>query len=287
MHEPTAARPLEGIRVLSLAFNIPGPVAAARLGALGAAVTKVEPPTGDPLARASPAWYRRLIEGQRVVALDLKQKAGRAEFDAMLAAADLLLTSMRPAALERLALVPSLLRERHPRLCHTAVVGYGGPDRDRAGHDLTYQAAAGLVRPPELPLTLVADMAATERIVSTALAQLVARERQGGGSYAEVAISEAVDAFRDPLRFGLTGPGTTLGGALSVYRLYAAADGWVALAALEPHFLGRLLEELGLDSIDPAGFEAVFRTRTADEWDRWARERDLPLAAVRAAAAEG
>lgn len=39
-------QPLIGVTVVSLAVNLPGPLAAARLAELGAAVTKVEPATG-------------------------------------------------------------------------------------------------------------------------------------------------------------------------------------------------------------------------------------------------
>lgn len=40
-------QPLIGVTVVSLAVNLPGPLAAARLAELGAAVTKVEPATGS------------------------------------------------------------------------------------------------------------------------------------------------------------------------------------------------------------------------------------------------
>ncbi|HNT89111.1 MAG TPA: CoA transferase, partial [Candidatus Hydrogenedentes bacterium] len=61
---------------------------------------------------------------------------------------------------------------------------------------------------------------------------------------------------------------------------YAAADGWLAVAALETHFLERLKRELGLDRAGYDDLHSVFRTRTAIAWERWAVERDLPLAAV-------
>jgi alpha-methylacyl-CoA racemase len=48
---------------VSLAFNLPGPVAAAALRDLGASVVKVEPPRGDPLAIVSPKWYADLKRG--------------------------------------------------------------------------------------------------------------------------------------------------------------------------------------------------------------------------------
>lgn len=50
---------LEGMRVLNLAINVPGPVAAARLRDLGASVVKVEPPSGDPLRVCPPIGTRR------------------------------------------------------------------------------------------------------------------------------------------------------------------------------------------------------------------------------------
>ncbi len=95
---------LQDRHVLTLALNVPGPVAAARLAGLGATVTKVEPPGGDPLATVSPTWYRALHEGLAVQQIDLKTPEGRAALEPLLAAADLLLTANRPAALARLGL---------------------------------------------------------------------------------------------------------------------------------------------------------------------------------------
>ena len=96
--------PLEGIHVLTLAPNLPGPVAVARLHRLGATVVKIEPPAGDALARACPAWYNLLCDGQTVVTLDLKRADDRERLAAHLGHADLLITATRPAALRRLGL---------------------------------------------------------------------------------------------------------------------------------------------------------------------------------------
>ena len=68
----------------------------------------------------------------------------------LLADADVLITSSRPSSLARLGLGPAALAA-HPRLCHVAIVGYATPTRRPPAHDLNYQAAAGLVRPPQLP----------------------------------------------------------------------------------------------------------------------------------------
>src|SRR4051794_26225209 len=160
--------PLRGIRVVSLALNVPGPAAAAHLCGLGAAVTKVEPLDGDPLARMCPAWYEDLRAGQDVVRLDLKDAAGRASLDGLLEGADVLLTSSRPAALDRLGLSWPDLHVRFPHLVQVAIVGHAAPHQEVPGHDLTYLATAGLLVPPQVPRTLLADLAGAERAVSTA-----------------------------------------------------------------------------------------------------------------------
>lgn len=274
--------PLAGFSVLSLAANIPGPLAAARLQQLGAKVVKVEAPAGDPLAYSCPAWYTALCRDMTVVSLDLKTSSGRDTLYQYLSHSDLLLTATRPAGLHRLGLDWPTLHARYPRLCQVAVLGYPSPNQNMAGHDLTYQASLGLVDPPHLPRTLIADLAGAKQAISAALALLLTRERGGGSGYAEVALSAAAADFAAPLRYGLTAPGGLLGGGLPTYQLYPAQDGWLALAALEPHFAHRLQEKLNLSELTPAGLTASFSSRPAGDWQQWAIENDLPLYAVTA-----
>jgi crotonobetainyl-CoA:carnitine CoA-transferase CaiB-like acyl-CoA transferase len=286
----TTNGPLHGVRVVSTAVNVPGPAAAARLAGLGAEVVKVEPPTGDPLEVASPRWYAELSACQRVVRLDLKVPEDLSRLEDLLSAADVLLTSSRTSALERLGLGWKALHAKHAQLCHVAIVGHPAPDDDWAGHDLTYQAALGLLgtgapgSEPRMPALLAADLAGAERAATEAVAALVARATTGEGTRREVALSDAAEAMAAPLRHGLTAPGAVLGGGHPAYRLYAARRGHVAVACLEPHFLSRLLEVLGVAPMSAdLGEElaAVFATRTADEWEAWGREHDLPLAEVK------
>lgn len=275
--------PLHGISVVSIATNIPGPVAAARLTALGATVTKVEPPSGDLITRVAPAYYAELTSGQEVVTLDLKTPEGQVAIEALLAAADVFITSHRPSALARLGLDWDGIHARHPRLSHVAIVGDPGAGAEVPGHDLTYQAVNGLLSgrdgdTPHLPATLIADLAGAERAATAAVAALFARERSGEGRYSEVALSVAAESMADPLRHGLTATGGLLGGALPGYAIYAAKEGFIACAALEPHFLARLEDLLGVTGGD--AFATAFSTRTAAEWVGWAREHDLPIEAV-------
>lgn len=274
--------PLQDIHVVSLAFNVPGPVAVMKLSRLGASVTRIEPTTGDHFARWCPAWYADLCRDQTPVFLDLKTAPDREEMEGLLHRGDLFLTSIRPAALAHLCLDWENVHARHPRLCQVAIVGYPSPAQNRVGHDVTYLAGLGLISPPHLPRTLLADLAGAEQAVSAALALLYARERGQGAGFAEVALSASAEAFADPLRYGLTVPGSLLGGGSPRYNLYEAGEGWVAVAALEEHFWARLIGELGLAGRD-ATYEQlaiVFATRTAREWEIWAASRDLPIAAV-------
>lgn len=270
-----AHRPLDGVRVVSLAVNLPGPLAAARLTSMGASVTKVEPPTGDPLALVAPTWYAELVRGQEVVRLDLKDPADRAALEDRLAGVDVLLTSMRPSALERLGLPESV--ERHGLLL-VEVIGYDGDRAEEAGHDLTYQASRGMVAPPTMPLVPMVDVLGSERAVSATLAGLRVRESLGAAVHERVVLDEVADDAAASLRHGLTGPGAVLGGALPGYAIYATSDGYVAAGAIEPHFAARLAEHVGSTRSE---LETAFASRPSAHWEQLGREHDVPVVVVR------
>jgi alpha-methylacyl-CoA racemase len=280
METPTNSLPLNGVRVVSLCINTPGPVAASRLQHMGANVTKVEPPSGDPLKAFAPEWYESLAKDQTVITLDLKDSAGRADLDERLAPADLLLASFRPSALRRLGLDWESVRHRHPKLCFVSIVGDPHPMEEKSGHDLTYLASSGLVTPPALPATLFADLAGAERCVSQALALLLKLARTGEAGYEFVSLAECARELSAPITAGLTARGKLLGGGSPFYGLYQANDGWIAVAALEPRFAEKLLLEFNLRQADHAEFVRIFRQRSALAWQMWAAERDIPIVAV-------
>lgn len=280
-HGIIGAMLLEGLRVVTTALNLPGPVACARLRDLGATVAKVEPPAGDPLEGFHAQWYRRLHQSMTIGRLDLKSETGRQAMEKLLAGADLLVTAQRTSALERMGLSQEHLAREHPRLCHVAITGHAPPGDDLAGHDLTYMAAHGLVAPPAMPLTLFADMAGAERAVSTALALLFARNRDGVGRRAVVALADAAAALAQPLHEGLTRRGALLGGGLPGYNVYAASEGWIAVAALEPHFQKKLADKFALAAVTRETLAALFATHDADYWEEWGRRNDIPMVCVR------
>jgi alpha-methylacyl-CoA racemase len=267
--------PLQDIRVVTIALNAPGPVAAARLRDAGAVVTKVEPPSGDPLESYCAGWYRELHKGITVERIDLKSAEGRSQIRELLATTDLFLASQRPSALERLGLDATTVLSPHSRLNHLRWLNLVGEldAPETPGHDLTYLAKAGLLG-REIPRSVFADVLAGEHTFATALLLL----RQPPGSSAQVGLYDTLTPLVAARTHGLTGPGNMLGGAVPAYGLYDACEGRIAVAALEHHFQTRLYEELNL----PAGADLaeVFRGRTASQWEQWAKERDLPLTVV-------
>lgn len=272
------AKGLAGIKIVNLSLNLPGPAASLRLCRMGAEVVKVEAPSGDPMEIYHAGWYTDMAAGQTLVRLDLKTDAGRAELDRLLGSADLLLSASRPAAMARLGLDWAKLHQKFPRLCQVAIIGYPAPRENEAGHDLTYQASLGLLTPPHMPRTLLADMAGAEMTVSSALALLLQRERGGEAGYAEVALSEAAASLAEPLRYGCTSPGALLGGGIPEYNLYQSADGWVAVAALEPHFKKRLEDALAIAT--PDQYRAAFAGQSSAWWQEWGQQQDVPIETV-------
>jgi crotonobetainyl-CoA:carnitine CoA-transferase CaiB-like acyl-CoA transferase len=149
--------PLEGVKVVELGVWIAGPAAGLVLADWGADVIKLEPPgTGDP-ART----FARMLgadlpfnppfeadnRNKRSIAVDLGRPEGRALAHELVAGADVFLTNVRLAALERLGLDHASLLARHPRLIYAALTGYGldGPDRDRAAYDIAaFWARSGI-----------------------------------------------------------------------------------------------------------------------------------------------
>lgn len=261
------------VRIVSMAQNVPGPVAVSRLVAGGAFAIKIEPPSGDLLARICQPWYEALHAGVRIERLDLKSAAGMARLHTLLKDADIFLASHRPSALERLGLDAASLSDAFPSLRHVNIVG-DCANPDEPGHDLTYQARAGLLE-GRMPPTLLADMVGAER----AHAAIITAMHAPAGAHV-VGLFDALNDLCAPLRNGLTTSGGHLGGGNAAYGIYAAREGAIAVAALEPHFRARLFEGLGLeDGADPS---AVFATRSAIEWEQWATAQDLPLVAIRA-----
>ncbi len=283
--------PLQGARILSIALNLPGPAALARCRDWGARCAKLEPPppegriSADPMAIYCPPAYAELHAGIRMLHADLKSLAGQEVLHRELSSTDVLITSFRPSALRRLGLDWQALHARHPALSLVRIVGAPGSAAEAPGHDLTYQAEAGLLpHGTALPPTLHADMAGALMAGEAVLRALLQQQATGEGSEHEVALSAAAQWLALPRTWGLTQASGDVGGAHAGYRVYACIDGRVAVAALEPHFMARLCAAVGLEaSADPraepthTALERFFQQRRRADLDVWARAEDVPL----------
>ena len=279
-------KPLKGIRILSLALNLPGPAALMRCRELGATCVKLEPPGGDPMMAYNTGAYTTLHQGVRVTAADLKTAPGQNLLQRELSRADVLLTSFRPSALVRLGLGWKALHKSCPGLSQIAIVGSPGILAERPGHDLTYLAEVGLITGLDLPATLYADMGGSLMAVQAVLQAVLYKAGHGTGAYQEVALANAAACLALPRTWGLTQPGAPVGGGHAGYQVYACKDGRVAVAALEPHFAARLCAAAG---IEPAGrntmlapmtqhtIAAWLLDKTRQQLDRLAVEKNIPL----------
>jgi alpha-methylacyl-CoA racemase len=306
--------PLAGLRVLDLTRHLPGPYATLVLSDLGAQVDKLEEASGDPTrglpfgAEAEASYFAGLNRGKRSLVLDLKAPGAPRLLLRLAGHYDVLVEGFRPGVLARLGLGHETLQEAHPRLVVCALSGFGqtGPDRLRAGHDLGYQARAGVLGysgGAGLPGGQLADVGGALFAVVGILAALQERTRTGRGRLVDVALADSATAFvHMHLAAHLSGglplrPGKDLlNGGLPCYRLYGTADGQqLAVAALEPRFFSALCERLGRPELAAPAYaggaeaeavhqalEALFASAPLATWEARLSGLDACVEAVRA-----
>src|ERR1700694_2402644 len=288
--------PLDGVRVLDLSRLLPGAYCTHLLQAQGAAVTKVESPTGDPI-RALPggeAYFDALHRGKELLTLDLRSESGRQSLRSLVVDADVLVEGFRPGVMERMELGYPALAAINPALVYCAITGYGssGAMAARAGHDLNYLARSGALSlmplrdgAPAIPGLQVADLAGGLQAAFLIAAALTSREKTGRGRRVEVSMTDLIRSWtalpRAARRAGL--PGLPLTGERPCYHVYLVADGFLTVAALEPDFWAEFCQTIdGADlkrrQFDPAAIEAVQATlgkATRAEWMARFADRDV------------
>jgi crotonobetainyl-CoA:carnitine CoA-transferase CaiB-like acyl-CoA transferase len=264
-----AARALEGIRVLNLAEQYPGPYATMILADLGADVVLVERPNGgDPSRRFSGHW-EALNRGKRSVAVDLKTAEGAEILWKFIAAADVLVEGFRPGVMSRLGFGAEQVLARHRELVYCSISAFGqtGPLSHAPGHDLAAQGTAGFVtgpghpRPAPLPL---ADISSAMFAVIGVLTGLMARQRGIGGTRIDVAMLDCLVSWRGtsivsslnglgPAPYPPDDPG---------YGVFQARDGSFVTISIagEDHQWRALCDELGLAKL--AGLSTPERERS-------------------------
>ncbi len=201
------SRPLDGVTVVALEQVIAGPFCTRQLAELGARVVKIERPGVGDQSRAMDRTVRGLSShfvwtnrSKESLALDVKHAQAKDILARLLATADVFVQNLAPGAAERLGLGAAELRARHPRLVWCGISGYGpaGPYADKRAYDLLVQCEAGLLSvtgTPDAPCKAgipVADIAAGMYAMSSILAALLRREREGVGATLDITMFESL-----------------------------------------------------------------------------------------------
>jgi len=265
---------------------------------------------------AKSALFLSLNRNKRSIRLDLKSEGGREALLALVRDADVVLESFRPGVLERLGVGYERMREENPRIVYCAISGYGqtGPKRDASGHDMNYLGLVGLLGltgagggEPVQAAGQIADLGGGALMAAFGILAAL-RERDGmpahpgrpgsgsgEGQLVDVSMADGALSWLAMVAAAYFADGTVprrgelpLAGSLICYRPYECADGWVSLGALEPKFWQAWCRGVGREDLVAMQFERpgsaahaqveeLFRARTRDQWEAFAREHDCCL----------
>ena len=240
-------RPLEGIGVVEAASFVSGPYAAMMLADLGATVTKVEPPGGDPFRRfgrveaGTGIQFANANRNKRSVVLDLKTESGMSRLLDLLSGADAFITNWRPGVADELGLGIPKVRSLNPRLVWCRVSGFGqdGPLSGAPAFDSVIQARAGIMSvqggagAPESVRGYLVDKVTALLVAQTMMAALVERASTGAGSVVDVSMLDSVAYFMGPdllAQRTIVADGSdrpSVAEQLSAVRCVPTSDGWV------------------------------------------------------------
>jgi len=310
---------LAGITVLDFTRLLPGPFCTQLLCNLGADVIKIEDPKlGDYMRSVPPIVhdvsypFLMVNRGKRSLAVDLKTPEGQEIVHKLARGADVVVEQFRPGVMARLRVAYDDLAMMNPKLVYCSFSGYGqtGPYREFPGHDINFQALAGILgvttgredKAPAIPGVPIADLASGFNAAFAILAALRARDRTGRGEFIDISIYDTAVVLMvlGLARFLATGEEpvageTLLTGSFPFYSLYETKDGrWLSVATVEPKFWSRMCELIGASDLSDKQFAdgaerlAVahtlserFRSRTLAEWEGILETESLPITGVK------
>ena len=289
--------PLSGIRVVDFSMFVPGPFASAMLADLGAEVTKVEMPSGDPGRGYVPVQFETENRNKRSLALDLKNPAAKEIVQRLVRDADIVIEGFRPGVAKRLSIDFESLKRANPKLIYCSISGYGqgGPWRERPGHDVNYVAAAGALacpgpwlKSPARSSLPIADMGGGAFAAVSILAAL----HEEKGAYLDLSLFESA-FFWAAMRHGLDPEVDPRAHIFPVNDVFETQDGKrLTLGILEEHFwknFVKLAPELGDERFSSDSsrrkngdalslvLEKLMKQKTASEWLRLCSEHDVPV----------
>ncbi|MDI6858534.1 MAG: CaiB/BaiF CoA-transferase family protein [Dehalococcoidia bacterium] len=301
--------PLEGVRVVSMAEQYPGPYCTLLLADMGADVVLAERPgSGDP-SRGPGGMsdhFAALNRNKRSITVNLKSAEGLEVCRRLIERADVFVEGFRPGTMDRLGLGHEALSTLNPALVYCSISGFGqdGPYRDRPAHDISYQGIAGLLANlidrgsfSNRPAVAIGDLSSGMFAALGILAALFARQQTGRGQYVDVSMTDGLVSWMTTALYSQlkTGRAMFLGDGAG-YGVYRTGDGkYITLSvALEPHFWRNLWTVMGRPDLGALSFvermqrnaelDAILRetflTKTRDEWVDLLAAGDVPSGPV-------
>ena len=297
---------LDGVRVIDFGQYIAAPMTAMFLGDQGADVVRVEPPGGPRYdSPANATWNRN----KRSIVLDLKSAAGLDTARRLVESADVVIENFRPGVMDRLGVGAEKMMAANPALIYCSIPGFASDD-PRSGvraWEGVVGAATGTYpvrqsgRPTYTALPFSSSYAAFQAAVAIAMA-LNARERDHAGQLIEVPLFDATfgAAGNRVLRVHSQPPGERA--AMTAMRNAVGGqiqceDGrWVmymggnkeARHFLEASGAAEFADALRDGKLTPEEFrervDALFKTRTAQEWEDFSEEIGTECAVCRPSA---
>ncbi len=215
--------PLEGLTVVDLTRGVAGPHATKLLADYGAAVTKIEPPAGDPARGWGPfpgdepnpeasAPFLVLNTAKRSVVADLDAPEGVALVARLIERSDIVVEDYPPGRLATLGLDLDAMRRRRPDLvvCSVTAFGQTGPYAQLRASDLILQAMGGAMyatgHADREPLRLGGNFAEWHAGIAAAFAIVMAAlraEATGRGDHIDLSIYETQAAGKDRRQLNL------------------------------------------------------------------------------------
>jgi glutaryl-CoA transferase len=272
--EQSARTLLDGLRVIERADGLAGAIAGKFFADFGADVLMVEPPRVGSEVRWQPPFLDDLAgsergglflyagAGKRSLTLDVASADGRAIMERLLARSDLLIddgASDGGAACN----VSTGRHGNHPNLVHLNLRQFstGGPYAEYLGTELQAAAMGGWMaqvgepgRPPLMAnsRTMVAFVPGIQG-ASAAMAALMRARGGGGGVCIEVSAHEALlfntrfnETYYAYLKTEIKRTGNAMAGWTPTYRVFEAADGFVACGASTDQQVEALLDLAGI-----------------------------------------
>jgi hypothetical protein len=137
----------DGIHVVDLTSTWAGPLATRVLADAGAHIVRIEPDCRrDNLRDGSPAMFDWLGSGKRTEALDLRDPAGRAELEHLIAGADVVIDSFSPRVMPNFGLTPEHLDSLRPGIVSVGLPAFPSDvaERDWVAYGTGIHAISGL-----------------------------------------------------------------------------------------------------------------------------------------------